>query len=55
MKKTYKKPSTREVRLNSLAILAGSPNDGINVNPNEDVNTMESKGNSIWHWSEDAE
>lgn len=48
MKKIYKKPSVKEVKLNACTLLAGSPN--VSVDPNGDpVDEMDSKG-SIWYW-----
>lgn len=49
MKKIYKKPSVKEVKLNACTLLAGSdPNPTVNPNDSEDFDNMNSKG-SIWY------
>lgn len=49
MKKIYKKPSVKEVKLNACTLLAGSdPTPGVDPNINQDLDNMESKG-SIWN------
>lgn len=50
MKKIYKKPSVKEVKLNASTLLADSTNPNVFVDPDGDpVNEMDSKG-SIWYW-----
>lgn len=53
MKKTYFKPSAKEVKLNLGTILAGSGNiNSVTANPTENTDNMESKG-TIWQWMDE--
>lgn len=50
MKKIYKKPSVKEVNLNSDILLQAGSIGQVTVDPNGDpVDEMDSKG-SIWYW-----
>lgn len=50
MKKIYKKPSAKEIKLNACTLLADSGNiSDITANPDEDIEIMDSKG-GLWHW-----
>ncbi len=54
MKKTYKKPSIKEVNLNSTILLQTGSIGDVTVNPNEDSESMDAKG-GIWYWMGEEE
>lgn len=55
MKKIYKKPSAKEIKLNPSTILAGSdPVLDVDTNPENGVDNMDAKG-GIWYWMGEEE
>lgn len=54
MKKIYKKPSAKEVKLDLSCILAGSPDINVDTDPDNGVNNMDAKG-GIWYWMGEEE